>query len=122
MIYSVLIYETPGLDNARSPEERERTLEAHRQLQVDTKQSGVYIAATQLAESGAMTARHRKGEALVTDGPFAEAKELFIGFYLFECANLEEAIELAKRIPVSEMGGVEIRPAVWSESIALEPQ
>ncbi len=122
MIYSVLIYEAPGLDDARSKEERERVLEAHRQLQTDTKRSGVYIGATQLAESGAITARPRKSDVLVTDGPFAETKELFVGFYLFECASLEQAIELAKRIPVSEMGGVEIRPAVWSESIGLEPR
>ena len=122
MIYSVLIYEAPGLDDARSKEERERVLEAHRKLQTDTKRSGVYIGATQLAESGAITARLRKGDVLVTDGPFAETKELFVGFYLFECTSIEQAIELAKRIPVSEMGGVEIRPAVWSESIGLEPR
>jgi hypothetical protein len=122
MIYSILIYEAPGLDDARSPEERERVLDAHRQLQIDTKQSGEFIAATQLAESGAITTRPRKDDALVTDGPFAETKELFVGFYLFECADLEQAISLAKRIPVSEMGGVEIRPAVWSESIGHEPQ
>ena len=68
-----------------------------------------------------MTARYRNGEALVTDGPYAEAKELFVGFYLFECATLDEAIALAQRIPVSETGGVEIRPAVWAESIGLTP-
>ena len=119
MIYTVLIYERPGLEDARSPEESKRVLEAHRQLQKDTKQSGAYIGATQLAESGAITTRHRKDEALVTDGPYAETKEIFVGFYLFECANLDEAIELAKRIPVSEMGGVEIRPAVWAESVGL---
>lgn len=122
MIYSILIYETPGFADARPREEREAGLEAHRQLQKDTQQSGAYIAATQLAESGAMTVQHRKGEALVTDGPFAETKELFVGFYLFECANLDEAIKLAKRIPVSEMGSVEVRPAVWVESIAVTPE
>ena len=122
MLYSLLIYEAPGLDDVRTPAERESVLAAHRQLQIDTKRSGEYIAATQLAESGAMTTRPRKDDALVTDGPFAETKELFVGFYLFECSDLEAAIELAKRIPVSEMGGVEIRPAVWSESIGLEPK
>ena len=122
MIYSLLIYEPPGLADARSPEERESVLEVHRQLQNDTKRSAAYIAATQLAESGAMTVRHRRDEALVTDGPFAETKELFVGFYLFECANLDEAITLAKRIPVSELGSVEIRPVVWAESMSVTPQ
>ncbi len=121
MIYSILIYETPGITDARSPEEREAILDAHRQLQKDTKESGAFIAATQLAESSAVTVRLQKEEFLVTDGPFAETKELFIGFYLFECANLDEAIKLAKRIPVSGMG-VEIRPAVWMESIGVTPE
>ncbi len=119
MIYSILIYDVPGVSDALPPEQREAALEVHRQLQHDTKQSGAYLAATQLAESGAMTVRHQKGDALVTDGPFAETKELFVGFYLLKCANLDEALELAKRIPVSEMGSVEVRPAVWVDSVGV---
>lgn len=121
MIYSALIYEAPGLDDARSTEERAQALEAHRTLQADTKENGTYVAATQLSEAGAVTVRHHRDEALVTDGPYAESKELFVGFYLFDCTNLDEAITLAKRIPVSGLGRVEIRPVVWAESIGVSP-
>lgn len=60
MIYSALIYETPGVADARPGGEREKVLAAHRQLQVDSKQAGTFVAATQLSEAGAITIRHRK--------------------------------------------------------------
>ena len=63
-----------------------------------------------------LTKREHK---LVTDGPYAETRELFIGFYLFEVESLDEAIALARRIPISELGHVEVRPVVFSDSIAL---
>ena len=121
MMYSLLIYEMPGLPDARAPEERQLALAAHRGLQRDAKQSGAYVGASQLSESGAMTVRRRKGQPLVTDGPFAETKELFIGFYLVDCATLDEALELAQRIPVSDVGCVEVRPVTWSESTNRSP-
>ena len=61
------------------------------------------------------------GTPLVTDGPFAETKELFIGFYLVDCPNLDAALALAKRIPVSDLGAVEVRPVVWAESTGVTP-
>ena len=122
MLYSALIYETPGVADARPSEEREKVLEAHRQLQKDSKAAGTFAAATQLSEAGAITIRHRKDETLLTDGPFAETKELFIGFYIFDVANLDEAIKLAKRIPMSETGSVEVRPVVFYESGDIPPQ
>jgi hypothetical protein len=54
----------------------------------------------------------RNGETIVTDGPYAETKEQIGGFFLVECGNLDEAIELANRIPVVSRGSVEIRPLV----------
>ena len=65
-------------------------------------------------KSTAKTLRMRDGELLVTDGPFAETKEVISGLYLVDAASEERAIELAQRIPtLSKMGGViEIRPIV----------
>jgi len=54
----------------------------------------------------------RDGETLVTDGPFAETKEQVGGFFLADLPNLDEAIELASRIPVAKSASVEIRPVV----------
>jgi hypothetical protein len=56
--------------------------------------------------------RTRNGDVSVTDGPFAETKEVLGGYFIADCANLDEAIEIASRIPVAESGSVEIRPLV----------
>ena len=53
------------------------------------------------------------GQTLVTDGPFADTKEIFAGFYLIEADDLDQATELAERIPAAQIGSsVEIRPVV----------
>jgi hypothetical protein len=61
----------------------------------------------------ATTVRVEDGRTLTTDGPFAETKEAFGGYYLFEADDLDAAIELASRIPAARMGGaIEVRPVV----------
>jgi hypothetical protein len=60
----------------------------------------------------AKSVRVRDGETIVTDGPFAETKEQIGGYFLVECGDLDEAIDLATRIPVVTKGSVEIRPLV----------
>ncbi|MET9344754.1 MULTISPECIES: YciI family protein [unclassified Nonomuraea] len=61
-------------------------------------------------KSTATTVRVRTGELLVSDGPFAETKEVIVGFDLLECANLDEAIEVARTHPMARGGRIEIRP------------
>jgi hypothetical protein len=58
----------------------------------------------------ATTVRVRNGKVSVTDGPFAETKEQLAGFYLIEARDLNEAIQLASRIPPARVGSVEVRP------------
>jgi hypothetical protein len=60
----------------------------------------------------ARTVRVRDGETLVTDGPFAETKEQIGGFFVVDCDDLDDAIELASRVPVVTKASVEIRPLV----------
>jgi hypothetical protein len=60
------------------------------------------------------TVRVRGGEVLVADGPFAETKEQIAGFDILECANLDEAIEVASKHPVASFGTLELRP-FWTE-------
>lgn len=60
----------------------------------------------------ATTVKVREGETLVSDGPFAETKDFVGGIVIVECANLDEAIEIAAGHPYAHWGGVEIRP-VW---------
>lgn len=64
--------------------------------------------------SDATTVRVRGDRALLTDGPFAETKEQIAGFDLIECADLDEAIEVASRHPMAKAGMIEVRP-FWEE-------
>jgi hypothetical protein len=58
----------------------------------------------------ATTVRMREGKRVVTDGPFAETKEFLGGFYTFECATLDEALDWAAKIPGAKYGSIEVRP------------
>ena len=58
----------------------------------------------------ATTVRVRNGQVSVTDGPFAETKEQFAGFYMLEARDLNEAIQLAAKIPPARVGSIEVRP------------
>jgi hypothetical protein len=75
--------------------------------------AGVYRSGEELdSPSNAATYRVRNGKALITDGPFAESKEQFGGFYLLDCKDLEEALSYAAMIEEAKNGAVEIRPIV----------
>ncbi|MFF4778320.1 YciI family protein [Microtetraspora fusca] len=62
--------------------------------------------------SAATTVRVRNGRLLVSDGPFAETKEVIVGYDLLECADLDEAIEVARAHPMARAGRLELRPLI----------
>src|SRR5262245_36443251 len=66
------------------------------------------------AASDATTVRVRDGEVLLTDGPYAETKEQMAGFDVIECADLDEAIEIASKHPMARYGMLELRP-FWTD-------
>jgi hypothetical protein len=68
------------------------------------------LGAQLAAGSDAVTVRRRKGETVLTDGPYAETKEWIGGFDVIDCADMDEAIEIASRHPVAHFGMVEVRP------------
>ena len=75
------------------------------------RNSGHSIAAEALQSvSTATTVRMRNGKVSVTDGPFAETKEQLAGFYLIDARDLNEAIQLASKIPPARVGSIEVRP------------
>ncbi|HEU5419202.1 MAG TPA: YciI family protein [Streptosporangiaceae bacterium] len=94
-----------------SPEEGREMGEATESWVDSTTSRGIRLQGDRLAGPGdATTVRVRDGEMLVADGPFAETKEFIAGFDIIECANLDEAIEVAAAHPVSRFGAVEVRP------------
>jgi len=73
--------------------------------------SGALLAAEALKPiETATTVRVRNGKVTITDGPFAETKEQLAGFYLIDAADLDEAIQVAAKIPPAREGSVEVRP------------
>ena len=110
MQYAMMIYAEPGYAEALSEAEREAVRAEFAALTDDVR----YIAAAQLQPAETATCvRVAAGRTLMTDGPFADTKEVLGGFVLIEAGNLDEAIELAERVPVTRFGGVvEVRPVV----------
>jgi len=85
----------------------------HRALGEAMAESGELVVAEGLADqSSAVRVRVRDGEAMTTDGPFAEVKEQLAGFYLVECDSIERAIEYAARVPDAQFTDVEVRPVL----------
>ena len=77
----------------------------------ELRRNGHHIAAEALQPvHTATTVRVRNGKVSVTDGPFAETKEQLAGFYLIDAKDLNEAIQLAAKIPPARVGSVEVRP------------
>jgi hypothetical protein len=75
------------------------------------RKSGVLVAAEALQPiAAAATVRVRNGKVSVTDGPFAETKEQLAGFYLLDARDLNEAIQMAAKIPPAREGSIEVRP------------
>ena len=94
-------------------EDREDLMPEYMAFSEALRGSGALVGANQLqpAET-ATTVRVRSGDTLVTDGPFIETKETLGGYYLVECESLDEAIEIAGRIPSARYGSIEVRPVV----------
>jgi hypothetical protein len=97
-----------------APQEAQTLMDTHWNLMQDAKQKGVLLGVDALKPtSTATTVRVTNGQALTTDGPFAETKEQLAGYYMLECTDLDDAIEWAKRIPTGCKGAagcIEIRP------------
>ncbi len=112
MRYLLLIYETERMDDP-SQEAQAADLQRYAAFTQETRRRDAFQAGEALEPvSTATTVRIRDGRTVVTDGPFAETKEFLGGFYLLDCRDLDEAIELAKMIPAVERGSIEIRP-IW---------
>jgi hypothetical protein len=77
----------------------------------DLQARGMWVIGDRLAAPRrAKSVRVREGKKLVTDGPFAETKEVVGGFDIIECGSFEEAVEIAAGHPVAEVGTIEVRP------------
>ncbi|HEY7046453.1 MAG TPA: YciI family protein [Jatrophihabitantaceae bacterium] len=115
MQYAVLIYETPGMLDGVDAAQREQITAEYMTLRADP----ACLDGAKLAPAdSATTVRVASGDALVTDGPFANTKEVFGGYYIFEADDLDAALAWAARIPAARLGGsAEVRPVVFRAPI-----
>jgi hypothetical protein len=97
--------------------EAEKHYQEYTEFTASIRESGHFIGGNRLVPPhAATTIRVRQGKVSTTDGPFAETKEQLGGYYLIEAKDLNEAIQVASRIPGARLGCVEVRP------VAEDPQ
>lgn len=111
MRYLCLVYIDPALAGAASREEWAEIDRESLDFNEGLKRTGHYLASNALAApKTATTLRIRDGKLSATDGPFAETKEHLGGYILIEARDLNEAVQIAGRIPMARFGSIEVRP------------
>ncbi|MCY1402177.1 YCII-related domain protein [compost metagenome] len=111
MQYLCLIYVDESVAAKLPPEEYRAVVDECLTYEARLRESGHFIAAQALQSvECATTLRHRNGQLSITDGPFAETKEQLGGFYMIEARDLNEAIQIAAKIPPGRLGCIEVRP------------
>jgi len=110
MKYAMLIYPKPGSHEGLAEEDAKALTDEYLALRADARcVGGAHLQPGEMAT----TVRHGGSANLITDGPFADAKEVLGGYYVLEESDLDAALEFAQRIPAVRLGGaVEVRPLV----------
>ena len=110
MKYLLLIHEPRGQRDTRNDAEARAAYDAMVEFGQELSARGQLLASESLRpDNHGVRVQHREGSARLTDGPFAEAREMIGGFYLIDCASRDEAVEWAKRCPAARFATVEVR-------------
>jgi hypothetical protein len=113
--YMLLVYHEEVDPAAQA--ERERELPIFTELHRSLREAGLLVAVQRLRSVESSTSvRVRGGETEITDGPFAVTKEVLAGYYILECADLDEALKQAARLPSARWGTVEVRPMMPADA------
>src|SRR5262245_27105724 len=111
MQYLCLIYSDETMWPRMSKEDAESMMAEYMAFTAKVKESGHYLGGNRLQPTHTSTSvRVRNGNLSATDGPFAETKEQLGGYYLIEAKDLNDAIQVASRIPGARVGTIEVRP------------
>jgi hypothetical protein len=118
--YAALIYSSAETEGQGTPEDWEQVMAEYTEFGENAGAAGVIAAGEALHETNTATTIQINGgkgaDAVFTDGPFAETKEVLGGFYILDVADLDEALKWAQQIPGAWHGKVEVRPVVEFES------
>ncbi len=127
MLYAILCYNEENAVSTWTAEEDAACMVRLGQVQETMRVKGKLGPVVRLWNTTeAKTLRKNSGEAVVLDGPFAETKEQFLGFYVADCASMDEAMDFAKQLAIANpgLGAYEIRPLRYfgDNQLAGEPQ
>jgi hypothetical protein len=112
--YMLLVYQ-PEVDSAEQAE-REREMPMFVELHRSLREAGLLVGVQRLhSTESATSVRVRDRETEITDGPFAITKEVLAGYYILDCADLDEALKQAARVPAARYGTIEVRPIMSAE-------
>jgi hypothetical protein len=107
----LLIYSNPQSWGALSEAEREALTRGHEEITAELRRDGRLVSgAGLLGPEQTRTVKVRDDELMTTDGPYVEAKEHLAGYYLVECADIDEAMAIAGQLPDAKINAVEVRP------------
>jgi hypothetical protein len=111
--YMLLVYEAAEIDPAVQAEREKGVTPTLVELNRSLRDAGVLVGVQRLRSvESATSVRVRDGETEIVDGPFAVTKEVLAGYYILECADLDEALKQAERMPMVGWGTIEVRPVV----------
>lgn len=111
--YAALIYTPAETEGVGTPEEWQQVMADYTEFGEKAGAAGVILGGEALEGTNTATtvrANGKGGDVITTDGPFAETKDVLGGFYLLECADLDEAVAWAAQIPGAWHGRIEVRP------------
>jgi len=112
--YMLLVYEEEVEPAVQA--EREQITPALVELHASLREAGLLDSVRRLHSTGSATSvRVRGGDTEITDGPFAVTKEVLAGYYILDCADLDEAIKQAARLPMAPWATIEVRPVMPAE-------
>jgi hypothetical protein len=113
MKFMLLIHGNEQSEGRRTEAEMKQIVGTHMKVAQELRAAGKMVHGERLRpQAEATRLRSKAGQPQLTDGPFAESKEVIGGFYLIDCASKAEAIEWASKLPLREDGFIEVRP-VW---------
>ena len=118
MKFMLMLYGDESQWTDATPEELAATMARFEAYDRELTAAGVLAGGEGLEPTSmATTVRRAEGEVILTDGPFAETREQLGGFYVLDCADLDEAIRWASKVPDLEDGSVEVRPVIDYEAV-----
>ena len=113
MKFILMIHGNEQAEGRRTEAEVKQIVGQHMKVAQDLRAAGKMLHAERLRpQAEATRLRTKAGQPQLTDGPFAETKEVIGGFYLIDCASKAEAVEWASKLPIGEYGFIEVRP-IW---------